>query len=87
MATPVIHTRTEPLRELLKQLDAAPPFAKLPYARELFDRTLTLLAETLHTVDRLEQRGEFAHQRIDMMHREVAGLADRVDPLPEPSNG
>ena len=56
MVTPVLHARTEPLRELLKQLDAAPSFAKLPYARELFDQTLTLLAEMAHRVDKLEAR-------------------------------
>jgi hypothetical protein len=56
MVTPVIHAKTEPLRELLKQLDAAPMFAKAPYVREVADRTLTLLAETLHHVDQLDAR-------------------------------
>ena len=56
MITPVIHPTTEPLRELVKQFDAAPPFAKMPYARELLDQTLTTLASVLHAVDRLEAR-------------------------------
>jgi BMFP domain-containing protein YqiC len=56
MVTPVIHPRTESLRELVAQFDKAPAFAKLPYAREFFDQSLTLLAETLHRVDKLEAR-------------------------------
>lgn len=54
--TPVIHARTEPLRELARQLDDAPMFVKGPYARELAARTVTLLAELCHTIDKLEQR-------------------------------
>jgi hypothetical protein len=56
MVTPIIHEKTEPLRELVREFDRAAPFAKLPYARELIDQMLTLLASTLHAVDRLEQR-------------------------------
>ena len=56
MVVPIIHPKTEPLRVLLKQLDDAPVFAKAPYVRELADRTLALLAEALHHVDRLELR-------------------------------
>jgi hypothetical protein len=56
MPTPVIHAKTEPLRELVGELDKAQPFAKLAYARELIDRMLTIQAETLHAVDRLEAR-------------------------------
>lgn len=54
--TPVIHARTEPLRELVKQLDAAPPFAKLIYARELGSRSVTLLAELCHELEQLQGR-------------------------------
>jgi hypothetical protein len=57
MVTPVIHPKTEPLRELVALLDKAPvTLVKLAYARELLDKTLTVLAETLHAVDRLETR-------------------------------
>ena len=56
MVTPVIHAKTEPLRELVAQFDKAPTFAKLPYAREFFDQILTVLADTLHHVDKLEKR-------------------------------
>ncbi len=54
--TPVIHARTEPLRDVLKALDAAPAYAKLPYARELSSRTLTLLAELCHELDTARDR-------------------------------
>lgn len=56
MVTPVIHPRTEPLRELAKQLDTAAVFAKPVYVRELVDQLLTVLAAALHEVDRLERR-------------------------------
>jgi hypothetical protein len=56
MATPVVHKRTEPLRELVKQLDAAALFAKPVYVRELTDQTVTVLAEFAHKLDELERR-------------------------------
>jgi hypothetical protein len=56
MPTPVIHERTEPLRELIAQFDKAPTLVKIAYAREFFDQSLTLLAELCHERDRLEQR-------------------------------
>lgn len=58
MVTPVIHAKTEPLRELVAQFDKAPAFAKLPYARELMDRMLTVLAVQCHEFDRLTLRLE-----------------------------
>jgi hypothetical protein len=56
VTTPVIHPRTEPLRELAKQLDAAALFAKPVYVRELVDQLLTAFAEECHRADRLELR-------------------------------
>lgn len=56
MTTPTIHDRTEPLRKLAKELDAAAVFAKPVYVRELVDQLLTLHAQELHRVDKLEAR-------------------------------
>jgi hypothetical protein len=56
MSTPVIHARTEPLREFAKQLDAAAVFAKPVYIRELVDQLLTAIATECHRVDKLEAR-------------------------------
>ena len=56
MPTPVIHPRTEPLRELAKQMHAAPAFVKGPYIAELVDQLLTTLAAEFHARDALEQR-------------------------------
>jgi len=72
MATPVIHERVEPLRKLARQFNDAPAFAKTPYATELFDQTLTLLAELCHERDRLEQRVATL-ERFPEVPRELRG--------------
>jgi hypothetical protein len=52
----VLHPKTEPLRELVKQLNAAPPFAKLTFAVKIAEDTISALGEVLHAVDKLEAR-------------------------------
>lgn len=56
MVTPVIHAKTESLRELAKQLDAAAVFAKPIYVKELVDRLLTVISEQQHALDGLDKR-------------------------------
>jgi hypothetical protein len=66
----ILHPKTEPLRELVAQLDQAPMFAKFAFARELIDRLLTIAAEQAHALDKLAAE-----------HRELAAALAFVQKL------
>jgi hypothetical protein len=78
MTTPVIHEKTEPLRKLVRELDAVQMFAKPVYVRELVDRLLTEFADALHRLDRLEARvaelAGAANKRVDGLEQRIATL-------------